>query len=128
VTRARNAEERSGAALDEIAEVSEENGILTLRPRKPGNAALALRAESNGRETYAYIPVSVSVNCDITGIAPVTKTISVSAGKVRLRGFDGETFTVTDASGRVVSSFRAIGDDCTITLMLDRGIHIMTDS
>lgn len=128
VTRARNAEERSGAALDEIAEVSEENGILTLRPRKPGNATLALRAESNGRETYAYIPVSVSVNCDIAGIAPVTKTISVSAGKARLRGFDGETFTVTDSSGRIVSSFRAIGDDCTVTLMLDRGIHIMTDS
>ena len=108
VSRVTDNSNRSALPLEEIADVTEKDGVITIRPRKIGESELVLRAESNGRETYAYVPVSVSVNSGIGDIAAATRTISIIGDKVILKGFDGETFIVTDLAGAVQSSFRPI--------------------
>lgn len=126
VSRVTDNSNRSALPLEEIADVTEKDGVITIRPRKIGESELVLRAESNGRETYAYVPVSVSVNSGIGDITAATRTISIIGDKVILKGFDGETFIVTDLAGAVQSSFTAHGDECKVTLMLGKGVYVIT--
>ncbi len=115
---------RSGS-LDDIADVEEKEGTLVLTPKQAGTAELALCAESNGRVAYAYLPVTVSGSTNVEAPALCAASVSIEGRKVRLRGLDGETFVVADMAGTTVSAFEAVGDECTVTLMLDKGLYIL---
>lgn len=119
---------RTSTRLEEIAAVEEKDGAITITPRKAGKSDLVLRAESNGREAYAYVPVSVSVEAGVDNAACATRTLSVVGNKVLLKGFDGETFIVSDMTGAVQSSFTAHSDECSVTLMLGKGVYVISDS
>lgn len=113
--------------LEKIARVSRHGDILSLLPVSAGSADLKLRAESNGRETYAFVPVTSSVGAGVDGTGSSMKSISVAAGKIRLRGLDGTIFTVCDTAGAAVLMFRAEGDECTVATTLPAGVYVLSD-
>ena len=113
--------------LEKIASVTRQGNTLSLLPVAPGNACLRLLAESNGRETYAFVPVTSSVGAGVDGVESSMSSISVAAGKIRLRGLDGTIFTVYDTAGAAVLMFRVEGDDCSVALTLAPGVYILND-
>lgn len=115
------------AELERIASVSRHGDTLRLTPLAAGNADLKLRAESNGRETYAFVPVTSSTGAEIVGMESEMKSISVAAGKIRFIGLDGTLFTVYDTAGAAVLMFRAEGDDCTVATTLAPGVYVLSD-
>jgi len=113
--------------LEKIVEITPEEDGITIRPLTSGRADLVLRAESNGRESFAYIPVTVPVNTGLTTTTGRMSTITLSDGTLRLTGLDGETFYIHDMTGATVSAFTVSGDSCTVRPMLTPGVYILTD-
>lgn len=112
--------------LRQIADISEEDGIVTIKPLKTGQSELALRAESNGRETYAYVPVTVSLNSGVSEIHGETATISVSGNRINFTGCAGLSFAVFDLSGAKMSQFMIPDNDRTVALQLPSGTYILS--
>lgn len=118
----------SSAELEKIVEITPDDDGITIRPLNYGTADLVLRAESNGRDAIAYVPVSVSVISGITTATGQTSTITLSDGALHLTGLDGETFFIHDMAGNTMSAFTATGQNCTVRPMLAPGVYILTDS
>lgn len=101
-----------------------ENGRLIIAPVGEGSTDVVMSVESNGRVVAHTLNVRVD---EVTGIAgaDVSRRLVAEHGVLVVEGYNGWTFTVYDAAGRLCSRFVAEGTAGRYALPATQGVYVL---
>ncbi len=87
-----------------VADVSFEDGKLTITPVAKGTSTIKLSAESNGVVTEQEVKIVVSETSGI-GQVSANRAIKVEGGHLVVNGYDGWSFSLYNMAGQLVGTF-----------------------
>ncbi len=115
------------AASYPVANVTHNNGILTIEPLGSGNLNLNLTATSNGKTTAKTLNLHVDDTTGVTNINSDAKIYS-SGSRLYICGMEGVDFVIVDASGKECLSFTADSQSYILDFGVQSGIYIVKGS